>query len=145
MTQVRWGAYDPPILLISTPLNGLASGAISAVGGTLTNSAGALYADAEFIAGAAFSPVAGAAIDLWLLRSVDGGLSFEDGASGVAPSRDPDMTIAIRSGSGIIPRSGGGQLVLPPGTYCAIVRNRTGAVLPSGSAIRAATYTEIAN
>jgi len=83
-------------------------------------------------------------LDLWVLRSIDGGVSFEDGAAGFIPSRDADLIIAVRAGSSIIPRAGGGPLVLPPGHFKAMARNRLGVSIPNGSLVRIASYTEIA-
>lgn len=144
MTTVRWGAYDLPTVLLSTELNGLASGGLSAPSTEMINSQGALYCDFEFVPGAALSPTTNAQLDLWLLRSIDGGLSFEDGSASAMPPRDPDLTIPVRSGTLILPRAGLGQLVLPPGHYKGMLRNRLGVSIPSGSSVRFASYTELA-
>jgi len=144
MTIVRWGPLELPVtLLTSSELAGLANTGISAPGADIINTGGSLYCDVEFVAGAAFSPSAsGAMLDVWVLRSIDGGVSFEDGAAGFIPSRDPDLTIAVRGGTSIIPRAGASRLVLPPGHFKAMARNRLGASIPSGSSVRIASYTE---
>lgn len=145
MTTVRWGAYELPVVLLgSSVLAGLANTGISAPGADIINIGGSLYCDIEFVAGAAFSPAANAMLDVWVLRSIDGGVSFEDGAAGFIPSRDPDITIAVRSGTSIIPRAGGAQLVLPPGHFKAMARNRLGVSIPTASLVRIASYTETA-
>jgi len=145
MTTVRWGAYELPVTLLgSNVLAGLANTGISAPGDDIINTGGSLYCNLEFVAGAAFSPASFAMLDLWVLRSIDGGVSFEDGAAGFLPSRDADLIIAVRAGSSIIPRAGGGPLVLPPGHFKAMARNRLGVSIPNGSLVRIASYTEIA-
>jgi len=145
MTTVRWGAYELPVVLVNASvLAGLANTGISAPGDDIINTGGSLYCDVEFVTVSAFSPSANAMLDVWVLRSIDGGVSFEDGASGFIPSRDPDITIPVRGGTSIIIRAGASQLVLPPGHFKAMARNRLGASIPSGSTVRIASYTEIA-
>lgn len=144
MTIVRWGSYELPITLLSSEISGLANNGISAPGVDIVNSGGSLYCDLEFVGGAAFSPVQWAMLDIWMLRSLDGGLSYEDGSSSVPPPREPDAGIAVRSGSNILVRAGMPQLVLPPGHYKPIARNRLGVNIPNGSLVRLASYTEVA-
>lgn len=145
MTIVRWGAYELPVVILNASvLAGLANTGISAPGGDIINTGGSLYCDIEFVAGAAFSPASNAMLDVWVLRSIDGGVSFEDGAAGFIPSRDPDTTISVRSGTSIITRSGASQLILPPGHFKAMARNRLGVSIPAASLVRIASYTETA-
>lgn len=144
MAIVSWKPYDLPVVLLSTEISGLASGGMSITSAAIFNDQGRMYCDIEFAAGAAMSPATNAAIDIWFLRSIDGGLSYEDGSASALPSRDADVSIPVRQGSSIIPRSGMPQTVLPPGTYKAMVRNRTGVSIPTGSYVRMAVYTEAA-
>lgn len=89
------------------------------------------------------TPTANSFIELWLLRSLDGGSNYEDGSATVAPGRPCDIAIPIRAGTTITPRGGISGLVLPPGFYKPIARQQTGVTLPgSGNLIRFSTYTE---
>lgn len=146
MAIVSWKPYDLPVIPLGTnEIGGLASGGLSVASAAIYNDQGRIYCDIEFVAGAAMSPLTNAAIDLWMLRSIDGGLSYEDGSASAQPSRDPDVSIPVRAGAGILPRSGAPQLVLPPATYKVMIRNRTGTSIPAGSVIRLGVYTEAAS
>jgi len=131
---------------LSTQLNALANSAantLCAAGSAFQNTAGLLYADVEFLAGGTTTPVAGAFLELWLLRSLDGGTSYEDGSATVAPGRPCDITIMVRAGTTITPRAGASGLILPPGFYKPIARNQTGVTLAAtGNIISFAAYTE---
>jgi hypothetical protein len=142
MTNVGWSPYDLPVTLLSSELNGLANNAISVISADTVNSTGRLYCDFEFVAGAAFTPGSNAILDIWMLRSIDNGVSFEDGSSSQLPPRDPDLSIVVRAGTSIIPRAGAPLIVLPVGHYKALARNRLGAAVPTGSIVRMAGYTE---
>jgi len=131
---------------LTTELNSLGSSnanTLSTLGAALHNTGAWLYADVEFLAGGTFTPVSPAFLELWLLRSLDGGTAYEDGSASVAPGRPADIIIPVRAGTTITPRSGNSGLVLPPGFYKPIVRNQSGAALPaSGNLIRFAGYTQ---
>lgn len=143
MTNVVWAKPDGTMNLLTTQLDGLASGATSETGSVVINTGGRVYADVEFVSGGTFSPGAGAYIELWLLRSIDGGAHYEDGSPSNPPSKPADIAIMIRAGSSISPRCGAPGLMLPPGYYKPIARNMTGAALPSsGNYIRMAAYSE---
>jgi hypothetical protein len=94
------------------------------------------------VAGGTFSPAAGAFVELWLLRSLDGGSNYEDGSSSVAPGRPADITMLVRSGTTITPRAGASGLRVHPAFSQPIARNQTGASFPaSGNLVRWALYT----
>lgn len=149
-TNFLWsgaGAYSVSVAnWLTTELNSLASSAantLSTLGAAFQNTNAMLYADIEFVAGGTLSPAAGAFIELWLLRSLDGGSTYEDGSASVAPGRPADAFINVRAGTTITPRAGSSGLILPPGFYKPIVRNQSGVTLPaSGNLVRFAMYTE---
>jgi hypothetical protein len=143
MATVRWGTYGSPVVILGDELTGLVNGGVSRPG-TAISADGSLFCDVEFITSAAFSPTAGAQIDLWLLRSIDG-TNYEDGSASAMPPREANVTIPVRAGVSIVTRAGSPYLKLPPGTYKAIARNRTGAALPAGTIVRIATYSEQAS
>lgn len=136
---------------MTTELNALANSstttlAISSVGGMSgifgqSQTAGAVYADAEYAAGGTASPLAGGFIELWLLRSLDG-TNFEDGTAAIPPARPADLIIPVRDGTAITPRAGASGLVLPPFSWKALVRNQTGVALPAtGNKISLTAYS----
>lgn len=132
---------------LSTELNSLANSSantLSTLGAAFQNTAAWLYYDTEFLAGSTLTPAAGAFIELWQLRSLDGGTNYEDGSASVAPGRPADITILVRAGTTITPRSGASRGILPPAFYKPIARNQTGVSLPaSGNVISYVGYTEI--
>lgn len=145
MTSLLWTSYAAPATVLSTELNALAASSgnvLSVLGPVFSNLTELLYCDVEFAAGGTFSPVAGGAIEVWFLRSIDGGLTYEDGSASLAPARPPDVRIAVRGGTSITPRSLAPGANLPPGSYKAIARNGTKTALPAtGNIIRLAAYS----
>lgn len=145
MTSLLWTSYASPVTVLSTELNALAASSantLSTLGAAFQNLTELLYCDIEFAAGGTFSPVAGGAVEVWFLRSIDGGLTYEDGSASLAPARPPDARIAVRGGTSITPRSMAPGASLPPGFYKAIARNGTKTALPAtGNIIRIAAYS----
>lgn len=149
-TNFLWsgaGAYTGAVSnWLSTELNALGNSAantLSTLGGAFQNTGGLIMADVEFLAGGTMTPTAGGFIELWLLRSLNGGTNYEDGSATAAPGRPADAIIPVRAGTTITPRAGFSGLILPPGFYKPIVRNQTGVSLPATTnVIRFATYTE---
>lgn len=141
------GSYGVSVTTwLTTEMNTLAASSantLSTLGAAFQNTGGWIYADCEFLAGGTFTPTAGAFVELWLLRSLDGGTSYEDGSATAAPGRPADAIIPVRAGTTITPRAGFSGLLVPVGFYKPIVRNQTGATFPaSGNQIRFALYSE---
>lgn len=133
--------------MLTTELNSIANSnanVLSAAGATIDNSTnGFIYCDLEFLAGGTLTPVSGAFVEVWFLRSLNGGTNFEDGSATVAPGRLPDATIQVRAGTTITPRSGASGIILPPGHFKPILRNQTGVTLPaSGNLLTYRPYNE---
>lgn len=147
-TNFLWSGYLGSVAnWLTTELNSLASSTgntLSTLGGAFDNSTNLyIYGDVEFLAGGTLSPAAGAFVELWLLRSIDGGSAYEDGSATVAPARVADAIIPVRTGTTITPRAGLSGLIIPPGFYKPILRNQCGVTLPaSGNLIRFRQYTE---
>jgi hypothetical protein len=131
---------------LTTELNALvvsSTTTLSTLGAAFQNTGGWLYADVEFLAGGTYTPTTSGFLELWLLRSLDGGTAYEDGSATVAPGRAADIIIPVRAGTTITPRAGMSGLTLPPGFYKPIVRNQTGATLPATSNLmRFSGYTQ---
>jgi hypothetical protein len=142
MGTVLWTTPNTAVnILTTTQLNGLANNAVSALGPVMQNTAGMVYADVEYVSVGSFSPTGGPIL-VWLLRSIDGGATYEDGGSPVLPARLQNISIGVRAGSSISVRAGAPGVMLPPAYYRAIAQNLTGAALPTGSIVRMSTYTE---
>lgn len=149
-TNFLWsgaGAYNAgPTNWLTTELNSLANSSanvLSTLGGAFQNTSSWIFADPEFLAGGTLSPTAGAFVELWLLRSLDGGTNYEDGSATVAPGRVADVVMSVRAGTTITPRAGASGLFLPPAFYKPIARNQVGVTLPaSGNIVRFSAYTE---
>src|ERR1044072_7622804 len=131
-----------PITVLSTELDGLQSSAgdVLAISAPLVNSLGAPLADIELDFGGSCSPITDAFCEVWVLRSIDNGSKFEDGAANMAPVRPPDATISVASGTNITPRAGEPALIMPPGYFKIALRNQIGASIPAGSILRLAYY-----
>lgn len=131
---------------LTTELNSLANSTanvLSTLGAAFQNTSSWIFADPEFLAGGTLTPTAGAFVELWLLRSLDGGTNYEDGSATIAPGRVADVVIPVRAGTTITPRAGASGLFLPPAFYKPIARNQTGVALPaSGNIVRFSAYTE---
>lgn len=131
---------------LSTELNALGNNSgntLSTLGGAFQNTSSWIYYDVEFLSGGTVSPAAGAFIELWHLRSLDGGTNYEDGSASVAPGRPADITIQPRAGTTITPRSGANRGVLPPAFYKPIARNQMGVSMAATSnVISFSAYTE---
>lgn len=131
---------------LTTELNALATSTanvLSTLGSAFQNTAALIYCDAEFVSGSTITPLAGGFIEVWLLRSLDGGTAYEDGSATIAPARPADIIIPVRAGTTITPRAGSAGVLLPPGVYKPIARNQTGVTLAATSnVIRFAGYTE---
>lgn len=143
-----WPGYNAAAATwLTTELNSLANSAanvLSTLGGAFDNtSTGYVYCDVEFLTGGTLTPVAGAFVEVWLLRSLNGGTNYEDGSATVAPGRLPDAIIPVRAGTTITPRAGMSGIILPPGAYKPILRNQTGVALPaSGNTLSFRPYSE---
>ncbi len=140
------GAYGVAVAnLLTTELNSLANSTanvLSTLGAAFQNTGGWIYADVEFTPGGSITPVAGGFIELWLLRSLDGGTNYEAGDATHAPGRPADIIIPCIAGAGTN-RIGANGLILPPAFYKPIVRNQSGVALSAtGNIVRYALYTE---
>ena len=100
------GFLVAPFNLMTTELNALASGAnaISSVGGTSgvftqTNFGSGIFGVIHFVAGGAFTVVAGGYIAGWFLYSPDSGSTFERVTAALDMPRSPDFVIPLATGA----------------------------------------------
>lgn len=132
--------------VMSTELNSLANNAL-AVGGTpFDNTAGqtgdgSVLCDVELVVTFGTGPNATSGLSIWFLGTQDG-TNYEDGSSSVAPARNADLFIPVRSvttAQRIMRRA-----VLPPGKFEVLAKNDgTGQSMASSGntiKIRPSTY-----
>src|SRR4051812_40304985 len=92
------------VTLLTTELNSLANNTMSAAGSAQTNTQatsnfnGYVRGKVELNLGSPSGTVtAGTLIDLWFLRTIDGGSNYEDGSASISPARAPDVVFPLRA------------------------------------------------
>lgn len=146
------GFLTTPFNLLSTELNALATAtpgvATSSVGGTSgvftqTNFGSGIWGVVHFLAGGAFTPIAGAYIPGWFLYSPDGGTSFEKTSTGATADlpRPPDFIIPLFAAAYAANDISSSGIIRLPWWSCKVfVVNRAGANFPAtGNLIKAAS------
>ena len=131
----QWNALSAKTALLTTELNSIANGKVSAVQGTaFDNSAGPIYCFFDLNL-ASLSPTTGAYMAIWGWLSLDGtNYGGPRPSSGSSPSgTDPALRV---TGSLDLTASGTPRLVLgpftlAPGKYLFQVENGSGVTLPS--------------
>lgn len=87
-----------PATQLSTGLNSLSNGsAVESAPYTVPDGVEEVTLEAV-IASTAAAVAAGGYLAVWVLRSIDGGSTYEDGSASVIPSRFPDAIILLTSG-----------------------------------------------
>ena len=140
------GAYPITVTnLLATELNTLGYSAggntLSTLGGAFQNTNARIFCDIEFLAGSGITTAAGAFLEVWFLRSLDGGTNYEDGSASLAPGRGADVIIPVRAGTNITPRAGMSMVALPPGFFKPIARNQVTTLPASGNIVRYTPYS----
>ena len=90
--------------LLTTQLNSLATNTMSSAGSAVNN----VFATSNFngypfgsiqltLATYTGTPTAGSSINVWFLKSIDGGSTYEDGSSSLQPARAPDVIIPVET------------------------------------------------
>jgi hypothetical protein len=118
--------------LMSTGLNTLANNAL-VLGSAYDNSTD-LYpmAELEFAQTTAFgtAPTANTGLSIWFLRAPDG-TNYEDGGTGLTPSRPPDRVIPLEAQNSTAQRITV-LVAIPPGTFKPLLKNDgTGQAFPA--------------
>ena len=138
MASVKW-EVGVDTTVMSTELNSLADNAQAIASSAYDNSSGLyLFADVEWSHGTlGYTPVAGAIIELYLIRQKLSGSGFEDGDNSIAPPAANLVGVFnIRSSTAAqchILR----QIPICPDQYKWLVINKTGGAMPSsGNTLR---------
>ncbi len=129
--------------LLTTELNALANASLTAAGTAIDNSAvnAAIYCDVEFIAGGTWATGTNPYMELWFLRSLDGGSNYEEGSNTVTPGRRANVIIQFRPSVTIAQRIIVPMVLLPPGHFKPLIKQTTNATLPAtGNILRLRTY-----
>jgi hypothetical protein len=90
--------------VLTTQLNSLANNTMSSAGSAINN----VYATSNWngypfasvqlvLAAYSGTPTAASSINVWFLKSVDGGSTYEDGSSSLQPVRAPDVIIPVEA------------------------------------------------
>jgi hypothetical protein len=149
MPTVKLSPYSGVTTVLSAELNSLASSSGKAISSALYNGPdgsdaslnGELFADLELAVDFVSAPTAGTVIELYLLPSIDGGVTFPDGSTSILPQSSLDVGgFAVRGVSTpqvMVIRG----VALPPDYYKYLVQNTTNQTFPtSGSTLRQNTY-----
>lgn len=147
MTFIQLSPYQGVTTVMSTELNALGSSSGKAISSAQINDESQLqptldlFADLELKVTFGTAPTAGAVVELYLLPSIDGGTTYPDGSSSVAPQSSLYVGgFAVRSvttAQVMVIRG----IALPPGYYKYLVQNTTNQAFPAtGSTLRQNTY-----
>lgn len=149
-TIVKQVEQATPVSLLTTELNSLATNTNAAPGPAIDNAVGQSNLDGYVRAKielvlAAYSgtPTVGSGVELWFLRTIDGGTSYEDGSSSLTPARIPDVVLpvgAVASGPQRVIK----ECWVPVGKFKALARNAgTGVTFAAtGNTVKALLSTE---
>jgi hypothetical protein len=128
-TTLKMVEQGTAVSLLTTELNSLANNTMCAAGSAVTNAIGTSNTDGYVrgklelvLAGYSGTPAVGSTIDVWFLKTIDGGSNYEDGSSSVTPPRNPDAVVPVRAVA-----SGGQRVIVecwvPVGLFKPIARN----------------------
>lgn len=145
MTAIKWldDNGGNPVSLITTGLDSLGTTG-NAISAALDNSSALdLYMDLELLIDYAAAPTEGSLITAWVVRSLDGGSTYEDGGSGVKPRNGAVGAFSLRAVTGN-QRIGIPHVLVPPGFWkVTVVAEGTGqTAAASGNVLRALFYKE---
>lgn len=124
--------------VLSTELNALAASSGKAISAAIDNSEYLdLFDDLELAVTFGTAPTAGTVVEMYLLRSVDGGATYPDGSTTVAPQSSQYVGgFAVRAVTAAQTLSLP-AVALPPGFFKYLLTNTTNRQFPaSGSTLR---------
>lgn len=147
MSFIQLSPYQGVTTVMSTELNSLGSSSGKAISSAQVNDDSVaqptldLFADLELKVTFASAPTAGTVVEVYMLRSIDGGTTYPDGSSSVLPQSNLYVAgFAVRAVTTAQVLSYPG-ISLPPGYFKLLVQNTTNQAFPaSGSTLRMNTY-----
>jgi hypothetical protein len=139
---IQWGPYRGATSVMTSALNALASTTGKAVSAAIDNGPnGDLFDDVELTVTFASAPTAGSVVELYMLRSIDGGSTYQDGSTTVEPQPSTfvgGFTVRAVTTQQVLILGG---VALPPGSFKYLVRNTTNQAFPaSGSTLDRNSY-----
>lgn len=148
-TGIGWTSHSALADAIATAsLNSLANNG-NALGAVVIDNQSSALREFEiafdlYLASVDLSSQTTLAVYIWLIESLDGGTTYEDGGASVSPARRPDVIIPLRAVNGA--QRVRGRCTLPPGNFKVLVGNRSGAALASsGNTLQYAVYSDEIN
>lgn len=147
MSFIQLSPYQGVATVMSTELNALAATTGKAISSALVNDDSQpqptlnLFADLELAVDFVSAPTAGTVVELYLLPSIDGGTTYPDGSTSIAPQT------SLYVGGFAVRNTTAAQVMvirgvaLPPGYYKYLLQNTTNQPFPaSGSTLRQNAY-----
>jgi hypothetical protein len=144
---IQLSPYKGVTTVMSTELNALAATTGKAISSALVNDDSVaqptlnLFADFELAVDFVTAPTAGTVVELYVLRSIDGGTTYPDGSASVTPQS------SLYAGGFAVRNTNAAQVLslpgisLPPGYYKLLVQNTTNQAFPAtGSTLRMNAY-----
>jgi hypothetical protein len=146
--QNKWAATPTSRgTVLTTELNSLANGSLSAVGTALDNTTNLdKWCDLELVL-ASLSPSAGGSITVYLTESNDGGTTYENPPASTDPgSGCQSCTVTVDSTAATAKRITVGPFLIKPKKMKFVLKNNAGVALASsGNTVTAFTYDETNN
>jgi hypothetical protein len=142
MATVKWGASPTSRgTVLTTELDTLLTGALSAVGTAIDNTANLdRWGWLEFAGGGSITPAAGAYLALYLVHS-PGGTNYDDAASATNPGMHQlACTLSMNTGASTKRVINSVPFPLPPGKFKFVLKNGASVSL-SGSGNTVTLYT----
>lgn len=142
MATIGLRQYRGVSTVLSTELNALGSGSGKALSAAIDNASYLdLFDDLELSVDFVTAPTAGTVVEMYLLRSIDGGVTYPDGSATVAPQSSQYVGgFAVRSTTAAQVLSLPG-VALPPGVFKYLLQNTTNQAFPAtGSVLRRNSY-----
>ncbi len=138
----KWNAPSSAVTVLSTELNSLASGSITAASTAIANQTNLdIYVDIE-VNLASLSPAAGAYVALYIAEAVDGTNYPAPSAADLRLSTTQLLcAIPIGTTAATAQRVAARNVVIPPQTFKVYLDNQTGAALnASGNTVKFIAY-----
>jgi hypothetical protein len=143
MSLLALKPYTGVQTVMTTELNSLAATTGKAISAALDNGSYLdIWADFELAVTFGTAPVLNTIVELYALRSLDGGTTYPDGSSSILPAPTAyvgGFPVRAVTTAQVIPLYG---VPLGPGLYKLLVQNTTAQVFPaSGSTLRMNSYS----
>lgn len=139
MGTQKWAASESITTALSTGLNSLSDGSLSALSSAIDNSADLYQYMAVELSLASINPSGTPFVEVYLFKSIDG-TTYEDGSATL--SQCLIVALPVTTGSSA-KESYAANILIPPFKFKLAVRNRTGVAFgASGSTLSYGRYNE---